>query len=238
MLANVKWFLIWALIYAFLLLVLDLGVNSLASSYDFLNSQIAYFLLMAFGLALFGRIISCAMRKKTFYLDSGLVYWTILFVIGLLLVDFIMGLFHWDGLNSNLINLLIRGLLLSLLIGFLKRAKFGGRRFRFSNLPGWFWWIIIIGGIVFLIQFHVPYDEPRPLSDFNLKCEGGKIIIENDMFGLGKWATDMEAGMTCLDYKSSRCMYVCDGEVPACQCETALIHYLFTREGEWIFGGW
>ncbi len=239
---NLKWFLIWTLIYSFLLWILNVGINELSSNYNFLNNQIAYFILMGFGLSLLSRIVYCAIKKNTFHLSSDLIYWAIVFIVTLLiinfLIEFISSKLSWSFFNSNFAIIIITGALLSISIKFIKRANFGGSHFHFSNLPGWIWWIIILGLIIALIQLYVPYGNPKPLSDFNLECKNGNIIIKNDLFGLGKWSTDMEAGLACMDYKSSRCRYICYNEKPSCQCETALIHYLFTRKGEWIFGGW
>jgi hypothetical protein len=60
-------------------------------------------------------------------------------------------------------------------------------------------------------------------------------MLKNNLFGdLGQWASDISASVSCIEYKSSRCRRICEGNVPVCQCEAVLSDLFFTKKGDWL----
>jgi len=112
------------------------------------------------------------------------------------------------------------------------------RKFVFhGEIPDWLIWILVIVAIVMVFQFKIPYDTVK-MNDYNLYCgEQGQVLVKDNLFGLGTWASQMGASFSCLDYKSSQCRPLCQNNIPVCQCEANLVDLVFHQKGDWIFGG-
>jgi hypothetical protein len=106
-----------------------------------------------------------------------------------------------------------------------------------DDFPDWLTWALIIIGIVLIFQYHIPYATVS-INDFNLECKNGNVVVKNNLMGLGTWASQMSASLSCADYKSSRCRPLCQNNQPVCQCEANSIDLVFHQKGDWILGGW
>lgn len=182
--------------------------------------------------------------KYRIRLDKWFLLWVLIHTINIWIVLEILEFLNLSITSEN-IELIVIGLSLTIITHIVwwimyrgGRKSRGRRGFNFPDIPEWLWIIIIILIIIFFIQFRVPYGEPHLLNDFNLNCKDGKIYLKNNLMGLGDLAFQMEASVSCMEYKSSVCQPICFNDKPACQCKTALVHRLFSRQGEWIFDGW
>lgn len=230
---HAKWFVIWTLIHAFLLWIFGVLLVTFLGEYQFYQNDIWYYLIIGLLFSLSTYLISCAIRHKRFRIGMHTAIWTIIYVIILWGVEFLIGLagtnpssaFLFDG---ELEFYLWMGAGISLIAGFLKRAKVGrARRPRYhSDLP-WgtiFWWGIVIIAIlwgyfydfgnpldyvegdkfrVHSNQYSFPYFYTTPISysfDSTLPCEGNKRDRVIQAFNIIQDKTD---GIVSFDWLSS-----------------------------------
>ena len=102
-----------------------------------------------------------------------------------------------------------------------------------ENIPWWVVIIILIGAYIAMNQIYIPY-KTVPINDPNAFCENDTIKLKNDIFGLGKFSFEMQASMKCIEYKTSRCVFTCENNIPSCRCEATILDRLLSHEGEWL----
>ena len=103
------------------------------------------------------------------------------------------------------------------------------------DVPWWIVVIILIVAYVAMNQIYIPY-KTVPINDPNAFCENDTIKLKNNMFGFGKTLFEMQAGVSCIEYKTSRCVPACENNVPNCRCEATILDRLLSHEGEWLLG--
>lgn len=122
--------------------------------------------------------------------------------------------------------LLFWGLIVLIVLLLLRRFIFDG------YFPDWIVWILVVVGVIMLFQFKIPYNTVS-VADYNTYCDdSGNVRLKSNMFGLG----GMSMSLSCVEYKSSQCRPLCEGQTPVCQCEANIIDQIFYQKGEWILG--
>ena len=235
-----RWFLIWTGIYIFLIWISNILLKELGKKFEFFNETYIFIFLLGFCLALFSSLIKSAVHKSRFHIGVWLIYWTIIYGLSLLLIQFLLSLLLGNAIYNissyNFATLLIVALALECIVKFLKRSEIGSSHhsIRLPSIPGWLIVIIIlIVGYILLIKIYLPYDELIPIDDYNSYCENNSVKIQNNFFGLG----ELTVAMNCMEYKSSKCKPTCENEKPYCQCEAVLYDLLFTQKGDWVLNG-
>jgi len=108
---------------------------------------------------------------------------------------------------------------------------------RKASASGSSWLIVIaiIAGYIIANQLYLTY-KTVPISDPNVYCENDQVKLHQNMFGMGEFSFNLQASVSCSDYKTSRCKVACDNNNVVCKCESTLLDQLLSHPGEWILG--
>lgn len=229
---KTAWFLIWIVIFSLSVWILRLILAEVGIE-DFW----IIVLLVGLGLTFISELVRSFRFKQNIYIDFEFFKWIIIYGIGYLVSVEILRRFSFqnEALNYVLISLVI---ITTARIS--KLIKFGSRykNPRSYNIP---WWVIIIALIVVVIllnNIYYPYKEAR-LKDPNLLCDNGVMKMKNNFMGMGKLMVNLDASITCMEYKSSRCRPFCsESGIPMCSCEATVLDRILYKEGEWLINAW
>jgi len=95
-----------------------------------------------------------------------------------------------------------------------------------------FFIIVIIVGILVMNQTYISYKTVSLKDQTVIFCENGSM--KSRMGDIGQLAFQAYAGTLCIDYKTSRCVPVCENEVPSCRCEATILDRLLSHPGEYL----
>lgn len=95
--------------------------------------------------------------------------------------------------------------------------------------------IALIVGYIAMNKIYIPY-KTAELSEYNAFCENNEIKLKYDMMGIGQMTFNMEASIRCVEYKTSRCIPICENGKPVCRCEASIFNQLFSNQFEWLAG--
>jgi hypothetical protein len=193
-----------------------------------------YSILIGLGITVIAKIFRGMIHREDFYINGRLFFWIILNTLGFMLIRFVIDNVH---IQEFWISALLIGLGISLVgkIGRMIKIGSGHNSFHFPNMSFGVVIFIIVILIILANVIYLPY-KTVPLSTYNTYCEGDKVMLKNNMMGLGNMAFQMEAGVTCLEYTSSRCRFTCQNQAPVCSCEAKVFDRIFHSPGDWIFG--
>ena len=190
-------------------------------------------LFTGFGVAFLARIAKRKVMRKiimltlvailliTLPLPQEILSWIPLILIGLTIL--IVGLLVWPSIGGG---------------------HHHGHHHSFS-LPAIPWWLIIIIIIVIAIFIKFPYAE-RPITAGDVYCVDGQVMKQQYPTGgmLGMFGSfmnsmpsggEMQASLSCLDYKSSVCNLGCKGSKPICSCTANIWDLVLHTPGDWMF---
>ncbi len=131
---NLKWFVIWALIYTALYIVLNFLLTEMLGQYDFFKVKLVYILITGLCFSVCARIIYDLIKKKRVYMGSDVfVFWALTYGLSIWFSQFLWGIIIRDSkisfLTSTLyISYLFIGLIVAAIIKLVKRIEFGIRQ--------------------------------------------------------------------------------------------------------------
>ena len=93
--------------------------------------------------------------------------------------------------------------------------------------------IIIVIVISALNHLYLPYKTVN-LENQMVVCENGTVKEIEGWSGLGNTTMGMQTSMTCLEYRTSRCITVCDKDLPSCKCEASMLDLLLYNAADLV----
>lgn len=127
LLFNLKWFIIWVIIYSALYLILNFLLKEMFGQYDFFKVKIVYILLIGLFFSVISRIIYDLIKKKRVYMGSDVfIFWTLTYGLSIWFFEFLWELIVKRFQNTNpIISFIFIGLGVAVIIKLVKRIEFG-----------------------------------------------------------------------------------------------------------------
>ena len=160
--------------------------------------------------------------------NSKLVSWFFTHFFGFFISYLIV-----DNLFSSISNKIIISLILGLgVYGFTKiyqKFMFKKRtKFYFSSIPFWVWILLIVILLIVSSHVYVTY-ETKKISSNSLYCEDGNLYQKNGLMDfISSMTIEIELGISCIEYKTSRCKPSCVNENPVCKCQATIWNMIFS----------
>ena len=126
-----KWFVIWALIYTGLYIILNFLLNEIFGRYDFFKIKIVYILLIGLFFSILSRIIYDLIKKKKVYIGSDVfVFWALTYGFSIWFSEFLWNLIETRFQESLILaspfaGFIFIGLGIAIIIKIVKRIEFG-----------------------------------------------------------------------------------------------------------------
>ena len=126
----VKWFIIWALIYTGLYVILNFLLTEIFGLYDFFKIKIIYILLIGLFFSILSRIIHDLIKKKRVYIGSNVfLFWTLTYGFSIWFFEFLWNLIEIRFQESLILvspfaGFIFIGLGIAITIKIIKRIEF------------------------------------------------------------------------------------------------------------------